>query len=66
MYYLANIENTGFDNYETVFETREPGRTNTFEWLDIDSLDRVLLYPEFIKNEIKNPDKSLRLIITRE
>lgn len=66
VYYLANIENTGFDNYETVFETREPGRTNIFEWLDIDSLDRVLLYPEFIKNEIKNPDKSLKLIITRE
>lgn len=66
VYYLANIENTGFDNYETVFETREPGRTNTFEWLDIDGLDSVLIYPEFIKREIKNPDKSLKLIITRE
>lgn len=66
MYYLVEISNTGFNNYETVFETKEGNRINTYEWLDIDKLNDFVLYPQFIKDEISNPDKSLKLIITNE
>lgn len=66
VYYLVNIDNTNFNHFEPVFETQEANRTNTYEWLDIDNLDNVLLYPLFLKDEIKNLDKSLKLIITRE
>lgn len=66
VYYLVNINNTNFHHFESVFETQEANRTNTYEWLDIDNLDNVLLYPLFIKDEIKNPNKNLKLIITKE
>lgn len=66
MYYLVDIHSTNFNNYETVFKTQEKNRTNTFEWLDITKLDKVKLYPEFIKEEIKYAGKNLKLIITRE
>lgn len=66
MYYLVDISNTDFNNYETVFETKEGNRINTYEWLDIDKLNNFVLYPQFIKDEISNPDKSLKLIITNE
>lgn len=66
VYYLVNTDNTNFNHFESEFETREANRSNTYEWLDIDNLDNVSLYPSFIKDEIKNADKSLKLIITKE
>lgn len=36
-----------------------------YEWLSIDELESVTLYPQFIKNEIKDID-NLKLIITKE
>lgn len=66
IYYLVNLENTQFNNYEPVFELTEGSRVNTYEWLDIDSLDSIALYPLFVKTEIKNPDKTLKHIITNE
>lgn len=66
IYYLVNLENTEFDHYESVFELTEGSRVNTYEWLDIDSLESIALYPLFVKTEIKNSDKSLKHIITNE
>lgn len=66
IYYLVNLENTEFDHYESVFELAEGSRVNTYEWLDIDSLESIALYPLFVKTEIKNSDKSLKHIITNE
>lgn len=66
VYYLVDIGNTGFNHFEKVFETKEAHRTNTYEWLDIDRLDEAALYPQFIKEEIKNLDLGLKLIITKE
>lgn len=66
MYYLVDISNTGFRHYEKSFEIIEGKRTNNYEWLDIDKLSDINLYPKFIKNEIKTKNKELKLIITRE
>lgn len=66
IYYLVSLYGTGFNNYEPVFQTYEGKRVNTYEWLDIDNLNDVLLYPLFLKTEIKNIDKPLKLIITDE
>lgn len=51
---------------EPIFERREGGKINTYEWLDIDNLDNIKLYPLFVKKEIKNSDKTLKHIITNE
>lgn len=66
IYYLVNLENTEFNHYEPIFELIEGSRVNTYEWLDIDSLESIALYPLFVKTEIKNPDKTLKHIITNE
>lgn len=66
IYYLVNLENTEFNHYEPVFELTEGSRVNTYEWLDIESIDTKALYPLFVKTEIKNPDKTLKHIITNE
>lgn len=66
LYYLVNIENTNFNRYETVFETKEASRINTYEWLETDKLNDIALYPLFIKDEIENLNKNLKLIITKE
>lgn len=65
IYYRVNIEKSGFLHYEKTFEMQEPNRTNCYEWLSIDKLESVTLYPQFIKNEIKDMN-NLKLIITRE
>lgn len=66
MYYLVDISSSSFNHYEPSFELTEGSRINTYEWLDIDNLDSVCLYPGFIKTEIKNQSTELKLIITRE
>lgn len=66
IYYLVNLENSVFNHYEPIFELIEESRVNTYEWLDIDSLESIALYPLFVKTEIKNPDKTLKHIITNE
>ncbi len=66
IYYLVNIDNTGFCHYDSKFATNEFGKTNYYEWLDINNLNNIVLYPQFIKNEIKEETKNLKLIITRE
>lgn len=66
MYYIVDICNTGFIHYEKSFEKKEQDRTNCYEWIDIDELDNIVLYPIFIKEEIKNIDNKLKLIITKE
>lgn len=66
IYYLVNLKNTEFKHYELVFELTEENRVNTYEWLDIESIDSKDLYPLFVKTEIKNPDKTLKHIITNE
>lgn len=66
MYYFVDINNTGFTNFENSFELNEENRTNFYEWLDINRLDDVSLYPKFIKDEINNSNDNLKLIITRE
>ena len=66
VYYFVDITNTDFNRHETIFEIKEDYRINTYEWLDIDSLDNIVLYPQFIKDEINKADRNLKLIITRE
>lgn len=66
MYYLVNLENTKFHHYETVFETQEANRINTYEWLEIEKLNDIVLYPQFIKEEMKDISTNLKLIITKE
>lgn len=66
MYYFVDINNTGFTNFENSFELNEENRTNFYEWLDVNRLDDVSLYPKFIKDEINNSHDNLKLIITRE
>lgn len=66
IYYLVDISNTDFCRSEAVFEINKANRINTYEWLDINNLESIKLYPEFIKEEIKNPNKDLKLIITNE
>ncbi len=66
MYYLVNINSTDFSHYESVFETKELTKTNIYEWLDIDNLNGISLYPLFIKDEIIAFDGNLKLIITKE
>lgn len=66
MYYFVDISETKFDRFEDDFQIQEGNRINTYEWLDIDSLDDVTLYPQFFKNETKNPNNTPKLIITKE
>lgn len=66
MYYLVDISDTVFNHYENAFEIIEQYKTNYYEWLDIDKLDDSILYPAFIKDEIKNISNELKLLITRE
>lgn len=66
MYYLVDISDTDFKNYEKSFEMKEQHKTNYYEWLDIDKLTDIVLYPLFIKDEIKIIDNKFKLIITRE
>lgn len=66
MYYLVNLDDIAFNHFESQFTTLENERINYYEWLDIDSVDNVALYPLFIKKEIKSLDENLKLIITRE
>lgn len=66
IYYLTDIEGTDFNLFTSSFETEEDRRTNHYEWLDIDNLENIPLYPLFIKQEIKNTDDGLKLIITKE
>lgn len=65
IYYRVNIEKIGFSHYDKTFKIKEAHRTNYYEWLSIDELESVTLYPQFIKNEIKDID-NLKLIITKE
>ena len=66
MYYLVDIANSHFNHFEKEFQLKERQRTNYYEWLDIDNLSNITLYPEFIKNEIHNIDNNPKLMITRE
>lgn len=66
IYYLVDITNTGFNHFDSSFETKEAERINHYEWLDIDDIENTLLYPLFVKQEIKNPDDGLKLIVTKE
>lgn len=66
MYYFVDISKTNFNCFEDVFQTQENNRTNTYQWLDIDNLDNITLYPKFLKDEIKNQNEYLKLIITEE
>lgn len=66
IYYLVDVSQTDFSHYETTFETIEGHRINKYEWLNIDEIDNVLIYPEFIKEEIKKTNSELKLLITRE
>lgn len=66
IYYLVDITNTDFHSFNSCFETEEESRINHYEWLNIDELESIPLYPLFIKQEIKNTDDGLKLIITKE
>lgn len=66
MYYFVDITKTNFDCFENIFQSREGNRINTYEWLDIDGLENVTLYPRFFKDEIKNQNETLKLIVTKE
>lgn len=66
MYYLVNIDNAGFNHFEMKFTTTEKEKTNHYEWLEINKLDNYILYPLFIKDEIKSINNSIKLIITKE
>ena len=66
LYYLVDISDTGFNCFDRSFKKREEHRINTYEWLDIEQLNGITLYPEFIKEEITKSNTSLKLIITRE
>ena len=62
----VDISKTNFNRFEDIFQTLEGNRINTYEWLNIDSLDNITLYPRFLKDEIKNQNKTLKLIVTKE
>lgn len=66
VYYSVDISDTNFNHFEDSFELTEKNRTNHYEWIDIESINDVAIYPQFIKEEIKNTNTDLKLIITRE
>ena len=65
MYYYVDISNTSFNHFKTEFELEEGKRINTYAWLDINNLDNISLYPEFIKTEINNITDTFKLIISK-
>ena len=66
LYYLLNVENTDLLSRGEKFVIKEGKHTLTFEWLDIASLEKEYLYPNFIKTEVINLPNELKFILERE
>ncbi|MCM1286638.1 MAG: NUDIX domain-containing protein [Bacteroides sp.] len=66
IYYLININNTDFNNFEDEFSLDEGNNTNFFKWISFEKLGEQLVYPIFIKDEIFNLPDSLEMKIDYE
>ena len=65
VYYLVDISNTDLLNKGNIFIKQEGNTTHQFEWLDIDTLNEVEIYPLFLKNELKHLPNSLEMILEK-
>ena len=61
-YFLVDIPKSVILEKGNKFVIKEGKHTLTFEWLNIDELSDKYIVPEFIKKEIVNLPKSLKLI----
>lgn len=61
-YFLVDISKTVILEKGNKFVLREGKHTLTFEWLNLSELNEKNLVPEFIKKEILNLPKTLKLI----
>lgn len=61
-YFLVDISKTDILEKGNKFVLKEGKHTLTFEWLNISELDDKYLVPEFIKKEIADLPKTLKLI----
>ncbi len=62
VYFLVDISKTDISEKGNKFVLKEGKHILTFEWLNISELDDKYLVPEFIKNEIVDLPKTLKLI----
>ena len=54
LYFLIDISDTDIMSRGEKFTQKEEAKTNTFEWIEIDSLKEKYFYPLFLKTEIFN------------
>lgn len=65
-YFLVDISKTDILDKGNKFVLQEGKHTLTFEWLNISELNDKHIVPEFIKNEITDLPKTLKLITVME
>lgn len=63
VYYLVDISNTNLLNKGNKFIKQEGNVTHQFEWLDIDTLNEVDIYPSFLKDGLKNIPSSFETLV---
>lgn len=62
LYLLTDISKTDLLSRGEIFCAREEQWINTFRWVDFDSLRRLRLYPQFLKEQIFHLPQALRLV----
>lgn len=62
LYYLIDISDTDLLSRGNEFTMKEEDKTNVFEWLSFDRLDKEYLYPLFIKKAVKNLPEHLEIV----
>lgn len=66
IYYLVDINNTGFKHFEDEFILKEKDKNNYFKWIAFDKLSEQVVYPLFIKDEIYNLPNHLEIRVDYE
>lgn len=62
MYFLMDIEDTDLLSRGEEFCAQEEGKTNIFRWVPFEELQKMYLYPQFIKQAIFDLPEHLELI----
>ena len=62
LYYLIDISDTDLLSRGNEFTMKEEDKTNVFEWLSFERLDKEYLYPLFIKKAVKNLPEHLEIV----
>lgn len=66
IYYLVDINDTGFNHFEDKFILKEKGRNNYFRWISFEKLGEQIVYPLFIKDEIYSLPNHLEIRVDYE